>query len=58
MSSVNREVRIETPRGATAIGQVVSELSTSDASSGPQTMLVVDVDGSRYRVAEGDAEAI
>jgi len=56
--SPTEQVRIQTPRGVTAVGQVVSELSTSNASSGPQTMLVVDVDGSRYRVAEGDAEPI
>lgn len=56
--SPTEQVRIETPRGSTAVGQVVSELSTGNASSGPQTMLVVDVDGSRYRVAEGDAEPI
>jgi len=56
--SPTEQVRIETPRGATAVGQVVSELSTSNASTGPRTTLVVDVDGSRYRVPETDAEPI
>jgi hypothetical protein len=56
--SPTEQVRIQTPRGVTAVGQVVSELSTGNASSGPQTMLVVDVDGSRYRVPEAAAESI
>lgn len=58
MSSTNRQVRIQTPRGTTAVGHVVSELPTSDASSGPSTTLVVDVDGSQYRVDESNAEEI
>jgi hypothetical protein len=58
MSVQSRQVRIPMPRGGTAIGRVVSELSSADPVSGHTTTLVVDVDGSRYRVDDDKAEPL
>lgn len=58
MSTTSKQVRFEMPSGTTTIGQVVSEIATADPVSGPETLLVVDVDGSQFRVAESDTEAI
>lgn len=57
MSSTPDQVRIELPRGGTAVGQVVSTTTGGDVR-GPVEMLVVDVDGSRYRVPEREADPI
>jgi hypothetical protein len=50
-------VRIELPSGTKAVGQVVSTIADGDVR-GPVEMLVVDVDGSRYRVPESEAKPI
>jgi len=57
MSSTPDQVRIELPRGGTAVGQVVSTIADGDVR-GPVEILVVDVDGSRYRVPEPEADPI
>ena len=57
MSSTPDQVRIELPRGGVAVGQVVSTISTGDVC-GPVEYLVVDVNGSQYRVPEDEAEPI
>jgi len=43
--------------GRDLVGTVVDYLAAGDVS-GPDGLLVVDVDGERYRVAESDAESL
>jgi len=43
--------------GRRLVGDVVDYLAAGDAS-GPDGLLIVDVDGARYRVAESDAESL
>lgn len=57
MSPPNEQVRIELPRGGKAVGQVLSRIPDGDVR-GPVDMLVVDVDGSQYRVPEPEADPI
>lgn len=40
--------------GQTVTADVVDRIPQADAGQGPTTILVVDVDGSRYRVDEDD----
>lgn len=51
------QVRIELPRGDKAVGQVLSTITGGDVR-GPVEYLVVDVNGSQYRVPEDEAEPI
>jgi hypothetical protein len=51
-------VEVTTPRGRTAVGQVVDRLAEGDVRTGPQSILVVDVCGSRFRVPEADATPV
>ena len=41
--------------GETVEGTVVERIPTPDFGTGPAARLVLDVDGSRYRVDESDA---
>ncbi|MFC5135482.1 MULTISPECIES: hypothetical protein [Haloferacaceae] len=43
--------------GRDLVGTVADYLAAGDVS-GPDGLLVVDVDGARYRVAESDAEPL
>ena len=51
-------VEVTTPRGRTNVGTVVERLAAGDVGTGPQSILVVDVCGSRFRVPEVDADPV
>ncbi|QLH78688.1 hypothetical protein HZS55_15940 [Halosimplex rubrum] len=48
---------VTTILGQTVVGTVVDREPTADYGTGPRDDLIVDVDGSRYRVEEDDLHA-
>lgn len=57
MSTTNEQVRFTTPRGNSMVGLVVSRVDNTDIV-GPDKYLVIDVEGTQYRVPEEEANPI